>query len=277
MTLATNWVDNIGMFVNAAYLNQLGSEVNANTYAKPLSGTRSAMPAAAASNNGAVYYCTDSDAIYQSNGSAWTKIRVGGGAISAALADPPATGWTGVNMPAGGSFAADGDSMLLTFPSSGANDNVGYQYRTYPASPFTLITCIEPLVLGAIGASTLAWAGIGISDGTKLALFGPANLSVSGYTDGWNALGYTYGSVTTPGTSYGNLSLPRCGGMPKWWKFVDDGTNRKVSFSVNGIDWVPLASETRTTFLTPTRIGIFGNNYSGKTILARVRSWSGVA
>lgn len=30
MTLATNWVDNIGMFVNAAYLNQVGNEVNAN-------------------------------------------------------------------------------------------------------------------------------------------------------------------------------------------------------------------------------------------------------
>ncbi|WP_141681923.1 hypothetical protein [Mycobacterium malmoense] len=33
MTLATNWVDNIGMFVNAAYLNQVGTEVNGNAAA----------------------------------------------------------------------------------------------------------------------------------------------------------------------------------------------------------------------------------------------------
>lgn len=47
MTLATNWVDNIGMFVNAAYLNALDTAVNANTQGRPVvsSITSSATPA----------------------------------------------------------------------------------------------------------------------------------------------------------------------------------------------------------------------------------------
>lgn len=47
MSLATNWVDNIGMFVNAAYLNQLGNEHNAITHGRPsiTTITSSATPA----------------------------------------------------------------------------------------------------------------------------------------------------------------------------------------------------------------------------------------
>lgn len=39
MTLATNWVDGIGMFVNAAYLNGLGTEHNAVAQGRPTIGT----------------------------------------------------------------------------------------------------------------------------------------------------------------------------------------------------------------------------------------------
>lgn len=45
--LTTNWVDNIGMQANAAYLNQLDASVNANTHGRPVISTitSSATPA----------------------------------------------------------------------------------------------------------------------------------------------------------------------------------------------------------------------------------------
>lgn len=274
MTLATNWVDNIGMFVNAAYLNQLGTEHNASIYARTQYGTRSAMPAAAASNSGATYFCTDCDAVYKSDGSAWAKIRVGG-TSGPAMAEPPTSGWTAVNMLAGSSFSNDKDGMLFTVASTGSGGNYEYQYRAYPTPPFTLTTYLD----AATDPSGPTWAqcGILISDGTKLITLGPTTgLSSTGTPAvGQYINGIKFTNLTTFSTVMCSFSMPLFG-FPKWYRVTDNGTNLIWECSVNGIDWMTLFSEGRTAFLTPSRIGIGATNYSGKTMLGRLRSWHGV-
>lgn len=280
MTLATNWVDNIGMFVNAAYLNQNGTETNANTAARTQYGARSAMPAAAASNSGATYFCTDCDAVYESNGSAWTKIRVGGQLASSALADPPTSGWTAVNMQTGWTWAADKDSMLFTAPSVGSGVNWGYQYRAYPTPPFTLTACLEQMVSATPAATSEANAGLVISDGTKIIAFGPFAISSASAPFGDTtsfATAIKYSSATVYNSAYFATPSKILGGIPKWFRFTDNGTNIILEYSMNGTDWFTAVNEARTAFLTPTRIGIGANNYSGARLFSRLRSWNGVA
>lgn len=274
MTLATNWVDNIGMFVNAAYLNQLGTEHNASIYARTQYGTRSAMPAAAASNSGATYFCTDCDAIYESNGSTWIKIRAVG--FGGSLSDPPFSGWTAVNLQSGASFAQDADSMLFTVPSVGSGGNYQYEYIAYPGTPFTLTALIDVSIDPAAGS--WAHAGITVSDGTKLMTFGPG-VGIASDGSANPSLKFVsaikFATTSTFSSTLGYTDLAKFTGFPKWLRLVDNGTNLSWFCSINGAEWFQIgASESRTAYLsTPTRLAVGATNFSGKTMLGRVRSW----
>lgn len=280
MTLATNWVDNIGMFVNAAYLNQVGSEGNANTGARPQLNAYASLPTPAAGNTGVLYFPNDVDDLYRSDGSAWTKARIGGGA-GPSMADPPSSGWTAVNMQTGWTWASNKDSMLFTAPTIGAGQNIGYQYRTYPTPPFTLTTYLDHVMAApTIGASSWAASGIVISDGTKVIQFGPgvANLGTAPFVGvGAYVLAFKHSNATTFAASASAPQTSWIGAMPKWFRVTDNNTNLKFEYSLNGLDWSTVLDEARTTFLTPTRIGIGVTNFSGATNLLRVRSWTGVA
>lgn len=266
MTLATNWVDGIGMFVNAAYLNQNGSETNANTAARPQYGTRSAMPAAAPENNGAQYYCTDCDAVYQSNGTQWTKIRVGGQAAPG-IADPPSTGWSTVNLSTD-MFANHLDGALLTTASAGSDN---WRLRVRPLSPSSNYTAQFYLDPSFVDAGT--WrSGIVLrnsSSGSFVALyFLRSSGSYSVTVDKWTAAG-TFGSTYVTSGVFNSV--------PRWLRFRDDGTNRYAEYSYNAVEWITAHSVGRTDFITPDQIGWGASNTSTtKTGYLRLRSLNGV-
>lgn len=270
MVFATNWQNNIGMEVDSDYLNAVGAALNAGTQ----SGTFASRPAASANNNGMHYLCTDSDAIYRSDGTTWTKIRAGG--FAGSLADPPSSGWTAVNLQSGASFAQDADSMLFTVPSVGSSGNYQYEYIAYPGTPFTLTALIDVSTDPAAG--TWAHAGITVSDGTKLITFGPGGGIDSAGTAS-SLLKFVsavkFATVSTFGSTLGYTDLARFTGFPKWFRLVDNGTNLSWFCSIDGVGWFQIgASESRTAYLgTPTRLGVGATNFSGKTLRARVRSW----
>lgn len=277
--IATNWVDNIGMIEDAAYLNALGTAVNNSTHATALGGTLGSRPAAAAGNTGAFYFCTSNGVLYKSTGSAWVKHEIISEAPSA-FGDVPTTGWTGVNMQTGASWAADNDAMLFTVPTIGSTDNFQYQYITYPTAPFTLTARLEvSFQTQTVPGSVAALFGICISDGTKLIEVGPAFRNGTPATpwldSGWHLFPGSWTNLTTYSATYNSNAWPLAflGQIPKWYRLADNATNRTWSYSFNGIDWVPIATESRTAFLTPTRIGVAGNNYSGNGALLRVSSW----
>jgi len=62
MALPTNWVDEVGMEVDASFLNQLGGEVNANTTAlagkKLWVGTEAAYTAIGTKDADTIYFRT---------------------------------------------------------------------------------------------------------------------------------------------------------------------------------------------------------------------------
>lgn len=253
--------------------------INALQNAQPTSGLFSARPAPG--NLNALYYSQDNNVVYQDNGTSWVKIRIGGDACSA-MGDVPTTGWTAVNMQAGASWASDLDAMLFTIPSTGSTDNIQYQYRAYPTPPFTLTVYLDVDIQIANGLGSFGGLGIAISNGTAYTSFGP-HMVPSGQTAAWGGVGWNIAAVkwtnaTTYSASYLNaIPMSQLTYFPHWWRFADDNTNRKLSVSQNGIEWHSIFSVARTDFLTPTRIGLYANSYTGAPILARYRSWNGVA
>lgn len=282
MALPTNWENNIGMQVDAAFLNELCTEVNS----KPDGGTLALRPTASSDNTGQFYFCTDNNVLYRSNGTAWQKYRIGGDSCDA-MGDVPTTGWTAVNMQTGASFAADKDAMLFTVPNTGSGDNWQYQYRAYPTPPFTLTAHLDLSWSGTgllrTDAAAKAFAGIVVSDGTKLLTHGLMwyNTSPSApFTEAGLHAGtakWTNGSTFSGGYNSYFASQARMGSVPRWFRLSDDGTNLAWQYSANGSDWATTVTEARGAYLTPSRIGVGGSNYLGIPLRMRVRSWSGVA
>jgi hypothetical protein len=59
-----------------------------------------------------------------------------------------------------------------------------------------------------------------------------------------------------------------------WLKIGDDGTNKSFSFSADGVNWLPLLSETRTTNFTADEVAWFiRTNGAAQTVGAVLRSW----
>lgn len=265
MTIATNFVDNIGMFVNAAYLNGVGTQINTNTAATPLYGHWSALPTAAAGNSGALYFCDDTDSVYKSNGSAWTKIRVAG--AGGTFADPAAL--TAFNLGTA-AFASDKGDRVFTIPSSGS-DNLRGEYQTL--SPTSGYTVTSPLTLATTISAISVYSGLLLgSSGGAYITFGPAyNPAFSTYclaVSKWT-------SATAFSANYTNIlstTLPQM--LPRWLRIRDDSTNRICEYSFDNIDWFQAHSVGRTDFLTPDRVGWAGYNTSGATIKLRNRSFA---
>lgn len=261
----------------AADANAIATAVNTKNQV----GTFSGRPAAG--NLDAIYYCKDNDTIYHDTGSAWEKISISGES-SSAMGDVPTSGWTAVNMQSGASWASDKDAMLFTVPTIGSGNNWQYQYRTYPTPPFTLTTYIDAVMTQQAnpGASSSAFFGIVVSDGTKLITHGPGFVNTAGapwMVAGWDAATIKWTNATTYNASYNtyNFSVGFIGALPKWYRYIDDNTNITWQYSLNGIDWVTVGAEARTTFLTPSRIGVGASNFTGNSALARFRSWNGVS
>lgn len=266
MTLATNWVDNIGMFVNAAYLNQLGTEVNADTYARPLADTFANRPAAAASNNGALYFCTDNGVLYRSNGSAWSAVSIG---VANGIAEPPTSGWTAVNAGSATS-AADLGGRLMTIPSA---SGINWRLETRTLSPTSNYRFTVRLDAAFTPAGT-ARAGIALRNSSS------GSFVVCGlYWDGTGHLqlyANKFNSATAFNSNYGGITYAdMLYGIPSWLRIRDDGTNRYFEYSYNGIDWINLYTSTRTDFITPDQVAWGGSNEgTGFNMLLRARSWS---
>lgn len=250
--LPTNWVDNVGMVEDAAWLNLVGTNVNANTHARTLYGTFAARPAASADNNGALYFCADTDSVYRSNGSAWAKIRING-QFSANLVDPPSSGLSTVGT---GTFSSDKGDRLLSQPST-SGDSFSVEYKALsPTSNYTARAYID-FTLNPKENAQRAGLALRESSSGKLISWGLTNVSGQAYR------AVKFNSPTSWSADYYTLALSdNLGGFPNWLQIRDDGTNRYFEYSLNGLDWVTAFSVGRTDFMTPDQIG-WGASWNG--------------
>lgn len=117
-------------------------------------------------------------------------------------------------------------------------------------------------------------AGLAITDGTKY-------ITMSAFTSGsapqsfgitfthWNTAGTVTATFVGPAYTYigpGNLL---------WMRIINDGSQRFYQISSNGISWVPLFSESNSTFITTeTRVGMFQYTPSIEPMDLTLYSWS---
>ena len=165
-----------------------------------------------------------------------------------ALTIPPTTGWSWSNQ---GSATAthNGNSIVIVGDSAGSGANAAYYYRTAPSAPYTITACLEILFFH----KAYQGGGLAFGDGTKLASLDCLGID-AGLTTPWIRSG-KWTSTTAYSADYANAAfhIPQ---VPRWFRIVDNNTNRIVSVSANGDDWLQLHSVTRTDHLTATRIGV---------------------
>lgn len=272
MVFATNWQNNIGMEVDSDYLNAVGAALNAGTQ----SGTFASRPAASADNNGMHYLCTDSDAIYRSDGTTWKKIRLGAFA-GTALADPPATGWTDVNISGSDVTGAAKDAQIITTPS-GSGINLKLRVMTLsPASNYTATAYVAADYPKQTNPAYIA-AGLVLRDSVSGKCITLSAADSSTGTANPAIYAQTFNNATS---SQGTLALVDDAfdfGVallepPKWWRVRDDGTTRYLDYSYNGETWATVYSGSRTEFITANQIGFFvWNSATSQTMTARLRS-----
>ena len=257
VALKSTWVT--GDLFYATDANQVANNVNGVT----LSGTYASMPAAG--QPARLYFCTDCDAVYQDNGTAWQRVAFGQGGTTQGL---PTSGWS-TNSMGTSSVAASLDGYLMTQVGTGSGTQLRAHYRTLsPTSNYTATFYID-----WTGFAVANWnTGLLLSDGTKFILFGINGSAI------W--IGEYNSSTSYNSAPFSSTTAYGLYGDAKWWRIVDDSTNLYFQVSLNGIDFVTLYQMGRTSFLTATQIG-WGADVSGgattQTQYGRLRSLSGVS
>ena len=225
----------------------------------PTYGTFASLPSSGLVA-GTTYWFTDSiydRAIY--DGSAWHYFM---GGHERKISFPTLTAMYGQNTTSSNvtsvTTSQGGNNYLIT-PSS--NPSNVLEYITYPSAPFTLdVAGFLSSVLYQASGRTI-WFGIGISDGTKMeALVFRTDYSNSGVT-AIGGVSLMTGSTWASSGFTANVVGPYNGTMPFLneigLRFYDNNTNRIWSISFDGgTTYQQVSSESRTNFVTPTRIGL---------------------
>lgn len=199
---------------------------------------------------------------------AWKSL---GWATDTPFTPPPSTGWSTTTL--GSTTITDNNTdRLMTIPSA-AGDNHRVEYRTLsPASNYTLTVYINA-VPGVLN-TTVFLAGLYLRNSVSgsLVKFGVdfRAAATSLYIQKWT-------NPTTFSADYASISTSLVGYMPQWLRIVDDGTNRILKISSDGLDWYTLHTVGRTDFITPDQIGWGSSNSTGATGYVRLHHFSGVA
>ncbi len=205
-----------------------------------------------AGKSGRVFLPTDGVFIEHDNGSTWDKCGPIWPMTPPQVSDLP----TWVNQ--GTSTAIDNKGAIYLEAERSAGESLRAIVKSYPSTPFTVEMAFIDLHMASSSGSS-AFAGLCIRDsatsamqvyGTSMNMF--LESAGKNYT---NASTISGGITGWSGSGVGKQFYS----MPVWIKYEDDGTNRKISFAVDGYSWAEAVSLTNTDFLTPDQIGIFVN------------------
>lgn len=228
-------------------------------------GTFASRPTSA--SEGAIYMCTDGPLQFIRSGGAWLPYLG-----SMPLNTPPAANtWSLINATLNTNFSDSVGGLL--FSGTVAAGSALVAKKTAPATPYSITTHMM-INWGAPNnpsSFNFCYAGICWRETStgNLHVFAPTYASsVTGIyintfrlitASGTGSSGITYGNSTdfnfTPLTS--NLQN---NGI--WLKGTDDGVNRIVSYSGDGVNFTQFHSITKTTSVTPDEVGILVGNYA---------------
>jgi len=217
------------------------------------------MPAAGVA--GRLYFLTDGILQWFDDGSAWHSYY---GSIP--CVQPPDIS-TFTQILAGGrtlAQAADQKGGLVIQMTNGTTaDDYRLLVQSTPATPYTITAFILPtLQANNYSCMGLCWRQ---SSTGNMQVFGIVD--DNGPTFYWrnesaNNSGssptYTTGTDIITVTSQSAYFTQAGNGI--WLRISDDGTNRSVSYSVDGLNFIQLGSQARTTTITPDQWGVFVGN-----------------
>lgn len=194
-----------------------------------------------------------------------TIAATGGGGLDylASLVDPTGISFAWRNQ---GSATITTRTKSLFLYSPAGSGNIRGREIDAPSAPWSVSIGFIPSLHG----QNYQQCGLYVGDGTKLET---ANVS---YSSQPNCLGVTrWNSATSYASSIiaPNMAQMPC---PMWLKVYDDNTNIKWYWSVNGIDWIQLTSNSRTAWLSSvSKVGFWvdpeNGNYGAGILLV---SWS---
>jgi hypothetical protein len=172
----------------------------------------------------------------------------------------------GHSVPGTPTATTQGRSIYIYHPGTTADSNVEF-YITVPATPYSVIAKIIPF--GLLWGFTSI--GLYFGDGTKLSRIVyqlNSNAIIVDRFSTWNT--FNTNSPFVQASSL--LSLIR------WLKIRDTGTTKSFHISPDGINFMQVYSESSSTYLTTTRVGVCVNGLTtgannGKVAGAILESW----
>lgn len=214
-----------------------------------MTGVYASRPAANSVPAGACYYATDSPIWARSDGTNWTEFF---GSYKLTNDTFPST-W--VNQGSATSDTAKG-GVYLEGPATAGND-WHFLVKTAPATPYT-ITMIAHRNQAHYAQVAAVFRE---SSSGKLALLDQYGVATS--IDSRNKIGSDkFNSPTSFSANY--TALDAFWAPLMWYRLQDNGTNRILSYSLDGIHFITFHTVGRTDFLTANEVG-FGVNANGTT------------
>lgn len=219
--------------------------------------------------DGTVYVCTDGPLQFVYKNGVWNNYYG-----STPLNTPPAAStWSLINCTLGTTFSDSVGGLLFNGSCTTGTHQVAKV--SAPATPYSIT--VHMLNSWGVGGSSNAssWnfctAGICWRETAtgNLHVFGPCYATtVSGtYINTFRLL--TASGTGTSGITYGNSTdfnfaqlLSNAQNPGIWLRGTDDGANRIVSYSGDGINFTQFGTVTRTTSVTPNEVGIYAGNYA---------------
>ncbi len=204
-----------------------------------------------AATNGILYLPSDSYYLLRDTGAAWSYW----GPLFKFTPPIALSNWTIENQ---GTATVEDFRGAIRFvcPASLATGIRGI-YKTAPSTPYTISAAFN--WCPAIIDGCLVCLGFRQSSDGKMATIRLRRESTRMvYSGKWT----DYDSFSA---NYTSASFNWLGGNVLFLQITDDGTNRIVSVSVDGINWIPLHSVGRTDFLTADQVMFGVDNYGGSS------------
>ncbi len=203
----------------------------------------------AASKDGILYLTTDAQSIARDTGAAWAYW----GPIYALTPPPVLSNWTKLNQSTS-TMSDAGNGILISLPAIAAGMRA--IYKTAPSTPYTFTVFCKG-ILNETAGSHVCFGWRESSSGKMVVIrYRAADQSIrsSKYTNE-TTFSAEYVTKATTGISI-NAGL--------WFRINDDTTNRNVSISADGINFVTWHTVGRTDFCTGDQI-VFGIESNGSS------------
>ena len=210
---------------------------------------------------GRLYLPNPEGLVHQDDGIQWNMLPL------QRMTPPAAASFSWVNQ--GTSTAVDTKGMLvLTAQNTAGSDSLRCLVKSAPATPYEITVAMLAVNPTYNQNSTIAQFGICWRES------GTGKLLTYGWMEGNYPLNFSYSQWTNQTTLSVNVfNYPTISFSLFWIKFSDDGSNRNVKISYDGINWeLAQAPQGRTVFLTADQVGIFANAWKSSNGIPRVVS-----